>query len=77
MSKKFVRVPLKITLDGSVDIMLEDDEALESLDSEEIVERAISTLEYDYEYFESTAEITNTDVNISGAYVIDDEKGEE
>lgn len=72
-----VRVPLKIILDGSVDIVLEDDETLESLDSEEITERAISALEYDYEYFESTAEMIDTDVDISGAYVIDDEEGEE
>ena len=68
-----VRVPLKITLDGSLDIVLEDDETLKSLDSEEIIERAISALKDDYEYFENIAEM----IDIDGAYVIDDEEGEE
>lgn len=72
-----VRVPLKITLDGSLDIVLEDDETLESLDSEEIIERAISALKDDYEYFESIAEMFDIDIDISGAYVIDDEEREE
>lgn len=72
-----VRVPLKITLDGSLDIVLEDDETLESLDNEEIIERAISALKDDYEYFESIAEMFDIDIDISGAYVIDDEEGEE
>ena len=72
-----VRVPLTITSDGSVDIMLEDGETLESLDSEEIEERAMNALEDDYEHYESTAEMTDTDVDISGAYVIDDEDDSE
>ena len=72
-----VRVPLKITLDGSLDIVLEDDETLKSLDSEEIIKRAISTLKDDYEYFENIAEMFDIDVDINGAYVIDDEEGEE
>lgn len=72
-----VRVPLTITLDGSVDIMLEDGETLESLNSEEIIERAINALEDDYEHYESTAEMTDTTVDINGAYVIDDEDDSE
>lgn len=72
-----VRVPLKITLDGSLDIVLEDDETLESLDSEEIIERTISALKDDYEYFENIAEMFDIDVDINGAYVVDDEEGEE
>ena len=72
-----VRVPLTITLEGSVDIMLEDGETLESLDSEEIEERAMNALEDDYEHYERTAEMTNTDVDTIGAYVIDDEDDSE
>lgn len=72
-----VRVPLTITLDGSVDIMLEDGETLENLDSEEIIERAINALEDDYEHYESTAEMTDTEVDVVGAYVIDDEDDNE
>ena len=72
-----VRVPLTITLDGSVDIMLEDGETLESLNSEEIIERAINALEDDYEHYESTAEMTDTYVDTSSAYVIDDEDDSE
>ena len=72
-----VRVPLTITLEGSVDIMLEDGETLESLNSEEIIERAINALEDDYEHYESTAEMTDTTVDINGAYVIDDEDDSE
>ena len=72
-----VRVPLTITLDGSVDIMLEDGETLESLNSEEIIERAINALEDDYEHYERTAEMTDTYVDTSGAFVIDDEDDSE
>ena len=72
-----VRVPLTITLDGSVDIMLEDGETLESLNSEEIIERAINALEDDYEHYERTAEMTDTHVDVIGAYVIDDEDDSE
>ena len=72
-----VRVPLTITLDGSVDIMLEDGETLESLNSEEIIERAINALEDDYEHYENTAEMTDTEVDVVGAYVIDDEDDNE
>ena len=72
-----VRVPLTITLDGSVDIMLEDGETLESLDSEEIIERAMNALEDDYEHYERTAEMTDTYVDTSGAFVIDDEDDSE
>ena len=72
-----VRVPLTITLDGSVDIMLDDGETLESLNSEEIIERAINALEDDYEHYESIAEMTDTYVDINGAYVIDDDEDSE
>lgn len=72
-----VRVPLKITLDGSVDIVLEEGETLESLSSEEIESRALDALEDDYEHYESTAEMTDTDVDSTGAYVIDDEDDED
>ena len=72
-----VRVPLTITLDGSVDIMLEDGETLESLNSEEIIERAMNALEDDYEHYERTAEMTDTYVDTSGAFVIDDEDDSE
>lgn len=72
-----VRVPLRITLDGSVDIMLEDGETLESLNSEEIIERAINALEDDYEHYERTAEMTDTYVDTSDAFVIDDEDDSE
>lgn len=72
-----VRVPLTITLDGSVDIVLEEGETLESLSSEEIESRALDALEDDYEHYESTAEMTEIDVDSTGAYVIDDKDNED
>lgn len=70
---KLVRVPLKITLDGSVVIELEDGEKLESMSVEEIEARALSSFEDDYEGFLSIAEAEDIEPDGSNAYVIDDD----
>ena len=74
-----VRVPLKITLDGSVVIELEDGEKLAKMSVEEIEERALASLEDDYDSFLSTAEVEDIEPDGSHAYVIDndDEEGDE
>lgn len=68
-----VRVPLKITLDGSVVIELEDGERLEKMSVEEIEARAFASFEDDYEGFLSTAETEDIEPDGSCAYAIDDE----
>lgn len=68
-----VRVPLKITLDGSVVIELEDGERLESMSVEEIEEKALASFEDDYEEYLSTAEAEDIEPDGSHAYIIDDD----
>ena len=72
-----VRVPFKITLDGSVVIELEDGEKLENMSIEEIEEKAIASFEDDYEGFLSTAEAEDLEPDGSNAYVIDDDDNED
>ena len=72
-----VRVPFKITLDGSVVIELEDGEKLESMSVEEIEEKAMASFEDDYEGFLSTAEAEDLEPDGSNAYVIDDDGDED
>ena len=72
-----VRVPFKITLDGSVVIELEDDEKLENMSVEEIEEKAMASFEDDYEGFLSTAEAEDLEPDGSNEYVIDDEDDSE
>ena len=72
-----VRVPLKITLDGSVVIELEDGERLSKMSVEEIEARALASFEDDYEGFLSTAEAEDLEPDGSNAYVIDDDDDEE
>ena len=68
MSKKFVRVPFSITLEGDVLIELQEGESLETLDKTELEKRAIAEFEYDYEEFYDSAEITETEVGVDYAY---------
>ena len=72
-----VRVPLKITLDGSVVIELEDGERLAKMSVEEIEERALASFEDDYENFLSTAEAEDLEPDGSHAYVIDEDDNDE
>lgn len=72
-----VRVPLKITLDGSVVIELEDGERLAKMSVEEIEARALASFEDDYEGFLSTAEAEDLEPDGSNAYVIDNDDDEE
>lgn len=72
-----VRVPLKITLDGSVIIELEDGERLEKMSVEEIEARALASFEDDYDGFLSTAEAEDIEPDGSHAYVIDNDDDEE
>lgn len=72
-----VRVPLKITLDGSVIIELEDGERLAKMSVEEIEARALASFEDDYDGFLSTAEAEDLEPDGSHAYVIDNDDDEE
>lgn len=72
-----VRVPLKITLDGSVVIELEDGERLAKMSVEEIEARALASFEDDYDGFLSTAEAEDIEPDGSHAYVIDNDDDEE
>lgn len=72
-----VRVPLKITLDGSVVIELEDGERLAKMSVEEIEARALASFEDDYDGFLSTAEAEDIEPDGSHAYVIDNDDEEE
>lgn len=72
-----VRVPLKITLDGSVIIELEDGERLAKMSVEEIEERALASFEDDYDGFLSTAEAEDLEPDGSHAYVIDNDDDKE
>ena len=72
-----VRVPLKITLDGSVVIELEDDEKLKNMSVEEIEARALDVFEDDYEGFLSTADAEDIEPDGSCAYVIDDDEDDD
>lgn len=69
-----VRVPLKITLDGSVVIELEDGERLAKMSVEEIEARALASFEDDYDGFLSTAEAEDIEPDGSNAYIIDDDE---
>ena len=69
-----VRVPLKITLDGSVVIELEDGERLAKMSVEEIEARALASFEDDYDGFLSTAEAGDIEPDGSNAYIIDDDE---
>ena len=71
-----VRVPLKITLDGSVVIELEDGERLSKMSVEEIEARALASFEDDYDGFLSTAEAEDLEPDGSNAYIIDDDDEE-
>ena len=72
-----VRVPLTITLDGSVVIELEDGERLAKMSVEEIEARALASFEDDYDGFLSTAEAEDLEPDGSHAYVIDNDDDEE
>lgn len=72
-----VRVPFKITLDGSVVIELEDGERLAKMSVEEIEARALASFEDDYDGFLSTAEAEDIEPDGSNAYVIDDEEDDD
>lgn len=72
-----VRVPLKITLNGSVVIELEDGERLAKMSVEEIEARALASFEDDYDGFLSTAEAEDLEPDVSHAYVINNDDDEE
>ena len=72
-----VRVPLKITLDGSVVIELEDGERLAKMSVEEIEARALASFEDDYDGFLNTAEAEDLEPDGSHAYVINNDDDEE
>ena len=73
MSKNFVRIPIAVTLEGSVLIELQDGESLETLDAEELERRALETFDDDYDAFYERAEITDVEANGYAARYDDDD----
>ena len=73
MSKNFVRVPIAMTLEGSVLIELQDGESLETLEAEELETRALETFDDDYDAFYDAAEITDIEANGYSARYDDDD----
>lgn len=73
MSKNFVRVPIAVTLEGSVLIELQDGESLETLDAEELETRALEAFDDDYDAFYDAAEITDIKANGNSAQYDDDD----
>ena len=73
MNKNFVRIPIAMTLEGSVLIELQDGESLETLDAEELERRALETFDDDYDAFYDTAEITDIEANGYSARYDDDD----
>ena len=73
MSKNFVRIPITVTLEGSVLIELQDGESLETLDAEELETRALEAFDDDYDAFYDKAEITDIEANGNSAQYDDDE----
>lgn len=73
MSKNFVRIPIAVTLEGSVLIELQDGESLETLDTEELERRALETFDDDYDAFYERAEITDVEANGYAARYDDDD----
>ena len=68
MSKKFVRVPVAITLEGDVLVELQENESLETLNQTELEKRASTKLRSDYDEFYDLAEITDTSIGVDYAY---------
>ena len=73
MSKNFVRIPIAVTLEGSVLIELQDGESLETLDAEELETRALEAFDDDYDAFYERAEITDIEANGYSARYDDDD----
>lgn len=73
MSKNFVRIPIAVTLEGSVLIELQDGESLETLDAEELETRALEAFDDDYDAFYERAEITDVEANGYAARYDDDD----
>ena len=73
MSKNFVRIPIAMTLEGSVLIELQDGESLETLDAEELETRALEAFDDDYDAFYERAEITDVEANGYAARYDDDD----
>ena len=79
MSKKFVRVPVSITLEGSVLVELQEGESLETLSTTELEERALNNFDDNDDEFYSVAEETNIGADGKYAWYVDDddEEGDE
>lgn len=77
MSKKFVRVPVSITLEGSVLVELQEGESLETLNTTELETRALTNFDSNDDEFYSVAEETNIGADGKYAWYIDDEDDEE
>lgn len=66
MSKNFVRVPITITLEGSVLIELQDGESLETIDPMELEVRALENFDCNNDEFYAVAK--EKSVRADGSY---------
>lgn len=77
MSKKFVRVPILITLEGSVVVELQEGESLETLSTEELETRALNNFDGNDDEFYAVAEETNIEADGNHAWYEDDDDDED
>ena len=77
MSKKFVRVPILITLEGSVVVELQEGESLETLSTEELGTRALNNFDGNDDEVYAVAEETNIEADGNHAWYEDDDDDED
>lgn len=77
MSKKFVRVPMTVTLQGTVLVELQENESLETIDPMELEVRALENFDCNNDEFYAVAKEKSVGADGSHAYIIDDEEDDE
>lgn len=77
MSKKFVRVPMTVTLQGTVLVELQENESLETIDPMELEVRALENFDCNNDEFYAVAKEKSVGADGSNAYIIDDEEDDE
>lgn len=74
MSKKFVRVPMTVTLQGTVLVELQENESLETIDPMELEVRALENFDCNNDEFYAVAKEKSVGADGSNAYIIDDDE---
>lgn len=74
MSKKFVRVPMTVTLQGTVLVELQENESLETIDPMELEVRALENFDCNNNEFYAVAKEKSVSADGSNAYIIDDDE---